>query len=54
MKSFANTKLNAAWGGLLLAVEGYWGRGVGHLGQVARNSNRVIPKEGPRKLKKLC
>jgi hypothetical protein len=23
----------------------------GHLGQMARNSNRVIPKEGPHKLK---
>jgi hypothetical protein len=51
MKRFANTKLNTAWGGLLVVVEGHWGRGGGHLGQMARNLNRVIQKKGQRKLK---
>jgi hypothetical protein len=53
MKSFANTKLNAAWGGGGIWEVGVTGEG-GHLGQMARNSNRVIPKKGPRKLKKWC
>jgi hypothetical protein len=50
MKSFANTKLNAAWGDLLVLVVvvlemwGVTGEG-GHLGQMARNSNRVIPRK---------
>jgi hypothetical protein len=26
----------------------------GHLGQMARNSNRVIPKKSPRNVKKCC
>jgi hypothetical protein len=45
MKSFANTKLNfVGEGGGDTGDMGVTGEG-GHLSQMARNSNRVIPKK---------